>query len=202
MLSLVRRHRRIRVLMWLLFVWVLVRNAWVCEDAYITLRVVDNLRRGLGPRWNALERVQVYTHPLWTMGLSALHAVFNNVHVSVNVLAIVCWDSPLSVPGNDEERPSSWFLQSIDGTPRVDVLETRSMPAAFFLEHLKGDNVERHGTSSRASWLLALSLTHALWMLFFAARAAAWTRFRARTRWARFLLFGLWERFVVGSPPW
>ncbi len=44
---------------------VFVRAAWVSDDAYISLRVIDNLLHGLGPRWNALERVQVYTHPLW-----------------------------------------------------------------------------------------------------------------------------------------
>ena len=38
--------------------------AWVADDAFITLRTVDNLLAGYGPRWNVVERVQTYTHPL------------------------------------------------------------------------------------------------------------------------------------------
>ncbi|APR76431.1 Hypothetical protein A7982_01778 [Minicystis rosea] len=42
-------------------------NAWVVDDAYITLRTVDNVLRGYGATWNVGERVQVYTHPLWML---------------------------------------------------------------------------------------------------------------------------------------
>jgi arabinofuranosyltransferase len=50
-----------------------VRSAWVTEDAYITLRTVDNLVNGFGLRWNVAERVQGYTHPLWMIALSVLY---------------------------------------------------------------------------------------------------------------------------------
>lgn len=36
------------------------------EDAYITLRYSRNIARGLGPVFNASERVMGYTSPLWT----------------------------------------------------------------------------------------------------------------------------------------
>lgn len=49
----------------------LLRNAWVCDDAFITLRTVDNFVHGRGLRWNVAERVQTYTHPLWMLLLSA-----------------------------------------------------------------------------------------------------------------------------------
>lgn len=42
--------------------------AWVCDDAYITFRTVENAVAGHGLRWNVADRVQTYTHPLW-MGL-------------------------------------------------------------------------------------------------------------------------------------
>ena len=44
---------------------VVVRNAWLSDDAYITYRTVDNFVRGYGLTWNPSERVQAYTHPLW-----------------------------------------------------------------------------------------------------------------------------------------
>ena len=45
-----------------LFYW----SAYVCDDAWIALRVVENAVRGFGLRFNGIERVQVYTSPLFT----------------------------------------------------------------------------------------------------------------------------------------
>lgn len=41
------------------------QQRWVAEDAFISLRVVDNILAGHGPVFNVGERVEVYTHPLW-----------------------------------------------------------------------------------------------------------------------------------------
>ncbi|MBL8103419.1 MAG: hypothetical protein JNM02_12865 [Anaerolineales bacterium] len=49
----------------LLLTFILIRNLWVSDDAFITLRVVDNFLHGYGLVWNIGERVQVFTHPLW-----------------------------------------------------------------------------------------------------------------------------------------
>lgn len=48
-----------------------VRMAWLGDDAYITLRSVENWVSGNGLRWNAADRVQTYTHPAWMLLLSA-----------------------------------------------------------------------------------------------------------------------------------
>ena len=47
-----------------------VRLAWLGDDAFITLRSVENWVTGNGMRWNADERVQTFTHPLWMMLLA------------------------------------------------------------------------------------------------------------------------------------
>jgi arabinofuranosyltransferase len=52
---------------------VLVRNAWIADDAYITFRTIDNFAEGFGLTWNVSERVQAYTHPLWMLVISAGH---------------------------------------------------------------------------------------------------------------------------------
>ena len=44
---------------------VAARLAWLGDDAYITLRSVENWASGNGLRWNPTDRVQTYTHPLW-----------------------------------------------------------------------------------------------------------------------------------------
>lgn len=55
-----------------LFFVVLLRTAWLSEDAYFTFRSVENWVYGYGARWNVGERVQVYTHPLWFGLMSVL----------------------------------------------------------------------------------------------------------------------------------
>ncbi len=54
---------------------VIIRAAWLCDDAYITLRTVDNVVNGFGLRWNAIERVQTFTHPAWMLLLTPFYAI-------------------------------------------------------------------------------------------------------------------------------
>ena len=72
-----KKQAQFGVLVALLVVYavVLIRTAWICDDAYITLRTVDNLLGGHGLTWNPAERVQTYTHPLWMLLLVIPHAI-------------------------------------------------------------------------------------------------------------------------------
>jgi hypothetical protein len=45
---------------------------WLCDDAYISFRYADNWARGLGPVFNAGEKVEGYTNFLWTAVLAVL----------------------------------------------------------------------------------------------------------------------------------
>ena len=45
--------------------------AWSSDDAYMTIRTVNNFVDGFGARYNTDERVMVYTHPLWFLLLAA-----------------------------------------------------------------------------------------------------------------------------------
>jgi arabinofuranosyltransferase len=60
----IRYSLALLALLLLAYAVVLVRTAWMCDDAFITLRTVDNFVQGYGLVWNVGERVQVYTHPL------------------------------------------------------------------------------------------------------------------------------------------
>lgn len=53
------------------------RRRWVSDDAFIDFRVVENLIHGYGPVFNAGERVEAYTSPLWTAILALLHGLFS-----------------------------------------------------------------------------------------------------------------------------
>ena len=57
------------IILFLVF-FIILNRAWVSDDAYITLRTVDNFINGYGLTWNVNERVEVYTHPLWMLLLS------------------------------------------------------------------------------------------------------------------------------------
>jgi arabinofuranosyltransferase len=79
----------------LVFAYALWRTAWASDDAFITLRSIDNLVNGYGMTWNPAERVQVFTHPLWFFVLTipyylSREAFFTTIFVSmaVSLLAI------------------------------------------------------------------------------------------------------------------
>lgn len=69
---------------WFLILYglILIRNAWLSDDAYITLRVVDNFINGFGLRYNIDERVQVFTHPLWMFLLSAIYTITREAYLT------------------------------------------------------------------------------------------------------------------------
>ncbi len=72
----------------LLFVFILIRSAWVCDDAYITLRTVDNLYHGHGLTWNPGERLQTYTHPLWMLVIATVYFAEDNPYFILIVTSI------------------------------------------------------------------------------------------------------------------
>lgn len=57
---------------------VLIRTAWVGDDAIFTLRSILNFLNGYGPNFNLNERVQSYTHPLWFLLLSIVTLITKN----------------------------------------------------------------------------------------------------------------------------
>ena len=62
------------------------QHGWISDDAFVTFRYVSNLLDGYGPVFNAGERVQGYTHPLWFLLLVPLHAIFTDpVYLAVGL---------------------------------------------------------------------------------------------------------------------
>lgn len=68
---------------------IVIRSAWVCDDAFITFRTIDNLVHAHGPRWNVAERVQTFTHPLWMLLLAAVHLVTREAYYTVLAVSIL-----------------------------------------------------------------------------------------------------------------
>jgi arabinofuranosyltransferase len=68
---------------------VLVRTAWLSDDALITLRTVLNVTHGFGLRFNIAERVQTFTHPLWLGLLTAAYYLTANVYFAAFLSSIL-----------------------------------------------------------------------------------------------------------------
>lgn len=76
-------------LLTLTFLAVLIRTAWLSDDALITLRTVMNVTHGFGLRFNIDERVQTYTHPLWLGVLTAGYYITSNVYFAAFLSSVL-----------------------------------------------------------------------------------------------------------------
>lgn len=79
-----------------LLVFVFFKNAWVCDDAYINFRSIEQLYSGNGPNWNPNQRVQVYTSPLWYWMLALTRLIspdlyFNAINLSFLLLLLLTY---------------------------------------------------------------------------------------------------------------
>lgn len=79
---------RVRWVWPVLFLVVLLRTAWLGDDALITLRTVLNATHGYGLTFNLTERVQAFTHPLWLGLLTIAYWVIGNIFYATFVLSI------------------------------------------------------------------------------------------------------------------
>lgn len=68
---------------------VLIRTAWICDDAYISFRTVYNLAHGYGLTWNTTERVQVYTNPLWIFLIFPAYLLLGDIWITSHLVSIL-----------------------------------------------------------------------------------------------------------------
>lgn len=88
-----------------------IRSAWMCDDAFITLRTVDNFVNGFGLTWNVGERVQVYTHPLWMFFISGLYVFTREPFYTVIFASIVlCAGAVVLLISTQRYRPAVLLL--------------------------------------------------------------------------------------------
>lgn len=80
---------RIRWVWLVLFLVVLIRTAWLGDDALISLRTVLNATHGYGLTFNAGERVQTFTHPLWLGLLTVSYGIVGNIFYAAFALSMV-----------------------------------------------------------------------------------------------------------------
>lgn len=69
---------------------VLIRTAWLSDDALITLRSALNISNGWGPGYNATEAVQAYIHPLWFVLWVWVGSWTNQWVLGVFAISLIC----------------------------------------------------------------------------------------------------------------
>ncbi len=83
-----REYHIVTVFFIAFFAVIVLRSAWLSDDAYITFRTVDNFINGYGLRWNIAERVQSYTNPLWMFCVSLMYYFSREVYYSVLLFSL------------------------------------------------------------------------------------------------------------------
>ena len=76
---------------------VLINNAWLCNDAFITYRTVDNFVNGHGLTWNVHERVQAFTHPLWMFLISVPYFFTGEMFFTPIIVSILVFGLAVSL---------------------------------------------------------------------------------------------------------
>lgn len=140
---------------------VIVKDAWLADDAYITFRTVDNFVSGYGLVWNVGERVQSYTHPLWMLLLSGAYFLHRDIYWSSLLLCFAASFAAIAV-----------LAFGIARTPRMAILGVALLAASKSFMDFSTSGLEN-------------PLTHLLLALF------ALVYWRMRTGRRRLLLLSL-----------
>src|SRR5579859_1334817 len=201
---------RMRGFFFLFLMWIVLKNTWLCEDAFITYRVVDNFVHGLGLRWNPLERVQTFTHPLWTLLVSAVYFVARDVYFAPVIVSLGCTAAALwlLLYRSMKSLPQCLLATVILGSSKAFMDFSTSglenplshlLLALFAIEHLKSYDERRF---DRMVWYAGLAITNRMdlvWLFLPALAYQVWKGGEARKprAWIGLSPFIAWELFSL-----
>ncbi|MES1982979.1 MAG: hypothetical protein V4443_10965 [Pseudomonadota bacterium] len=191
----------------------LLSVAWVSDDAFITLRVIDNFINGWGLRYNVIERVQVYTHPLWLFFLTPFYALtrealLTTMLVSVGLSLGALWLLARRIAVNIEYGCLLVLVAVASGSISQFATSGLETPLTFLLLALLVAQLyqNKHGLSAALAGLLVLNRMDlailigplVVYLAFKAQRGQRW-----RIIAAAFLPVLIWMIFSIiyyGSP--
>lgn len=193
------------------FAVAVVLHGWVCDDAFIILRVVRNLLAGDGLVWNVGERVQVVTSPAWLWLLSAAQALtgegfFTTIAVSAACSAAAVW---LVTRDTTPWRAVAFVAAWLGSRAAFDFSSSGLEPPLLFLVlALLLDAARADASPARLGWLFALALCVRLDAALLTGPWVAWALWRrsGSLRWTHLapaLLLAAWFGFALvyfGSP--
>ena len=127
----------------------MVRLAWLGDDALITLRTALNVSHGWGPGFNYTENVQAYTHPLWFLAWMTLGTVTGEWILSILAFGVALSLASVAVV--------LWVTRSITVTVGAALVLTLSNS---FMEY------STSGLENPLGWFVLGLSTLALWTVF------------------------------------
>jgi len=189
---------------WIWLAFFVLLNAWVSEDAYITLRVLDNFFHGYGLRWNINERVQVYTHPLWLLLHIPINIFLSNLFLTNVILSTLTMMGAVFLTLNTVRKPLlitlSCFFLPIMASKALRDYSTSGLenPLSYLLFALFGYILlKKYGHPKfwlYCSLTVALALLNRLDMIIFYAPTLVWLA------WHRFHEIR-WRQILIGALP-
>lgn len=163
-----------------ILVLVFFARFWVCDDAYITFRSIENFIAGEGMRWNPHERVQSFTHPLWFFVLSFFRLFISDIYIVALSASIVCFAGLLFIIRKifPKDAEFGWVLFLLIACLRfIDYLgsgleNTLSfvLIAMFFLKFFSGERNSRHLLA--IYFILSLAMLNRMDLMLILAPAA------------------------------
>lgn len=192
----------IRIAALTIFAIALVRSAWVSDDAFITFRTIDNFWHGYGLRWNVVERVQSYTHPLWMLVLAVPFGVLRDPQWTTFIVSFLCtagvlallswrlpvWSAAAAVLVLAASRAFVDYSTSGLENPLSSLLLT-----GFWLLYLTDDTRARHGAADAVAVAPLPSRERRLFWLALLASLTVLNRQDLLLLVAPALLRGAWE---------
>src|SRR5580692_4725588 len=101
-------HRRMRYTAGGLAVVAAITSAawlsWLSDDAFISFRYAKNLVRGVGLVFNVGERVEGYSHPLWTVWIAAGLKLGASAERWANAWSIAAYGASVALLARDTEQ--------------------------------------------------------------------------------------------------
>jgi len=212
-----RRERLITAAALIVLALAVLRTAWLCDDAFITLRTVDNWVHGFGLRWNVDERAQAYTHPLWMLLMAACYAITREPLYTLELLSSAVALGAVALLLFGRERPAIdrvWIVALLVFSKTFLSYATSGLEspllflllARFLVVYLRAeDPSQRLGELALLAGLALLTRFDALWLFAPPLAAAAW-RAGARRAWKPLALGALpvvtWELFAIFYYGW
>ena len=194
------------------YLLLVVLNAWMSDDIYISFRSIYNFTHGYGLRWNITERVQVFTHPLWVLLLVPFYWLSHHAFLTVMGMSVALSAATaylLAKQAASPKRAHAVLLLLISSKAFIDYSTSGlENPLAHFLMIFLFIQTDRwHRQEGVSSWVLGLlGGLLAMVRLDFAVLLLpvfVWV-IAQRPRWANFkgLLLGsipfvLWELFSL-----
>jgi arabinofuranosyltransferase len=148
-----------------IYVLVVIQNAWLSDDAFVAFRAAANLTNGHGLVSNPGERVQAFTSPLWTLAFAAIYVVVHNAYAVALLLSLTCSVAAVLI-----------FLRSVDAPAGPRAFAVLALACSMAYVHYSTSGLENPLAHLLLAVFFACYVNRTLGGLFLASSLLLLTR--------------------------